>query len=195
MVVADSARPALGKGSFAAFMKAALEIVWILTWVCAGLVLVGAVAIAVAVATGTLPIDLTRLSGLSPLTVEGRGRLGLLIAAVVLALVVGFVGTLIVIHRLRLMFRSIVSGNPFNRDNANHLRTIWITLVVVELSRYAIWAMVMVGVAVFGSPENMDVHVRLPVNLTTWGVIGIIVVLAEVFREGARLKEEQELTI
>jgi hypothetical protein len=33
------------------------------------------------------------------------------------------------------------------------------------------------------------------VDLSTWGSILILIVLAEVFREGARLKEEQELTI
>ena len=41
----------------------------------------------------------------------------------------------------------------------------------------------------------MQIHVESPINLTTWGVIGIIIVLSEIFREGARLKEEQELTI
>ena len=35
----------------------------------------------------------------------------------------------------------------------------------------------------------------LKIDLSTWGSILILIVLAEVFREGARLKEEQELTI
>ena len=36
---------------------------------------------------------------------------------------------------------------------------------------------------------------RRSIRLSTWGSILILIVLAEVFREGARLKEEQELTI
>jgi hypothetical protein len=31
--------------------------------------------------------------------------------------------------------------------------------------------------------------------MMTWGAIVILIVLAEVFREGARLREEQDLTI
>jgi hypothetical protein len=33
------------------------------------------------------------------------------------------------------------------------------------------------------------------VNLTTWFAVLVIIVLAEVFREGARLRGEAELTI
>jgi hypothetical protein len=35
----------------------------------------------------------------------------------------------------------------------------------------------------------------MKIGLMAWFTIAIVVVLAEVFREGARLKEEQELTI
>jgi hypothetical protein len=38
-------------------------------------------------------------------------------------------------------------------------------------------------------------HVGASINLTTWFAVLVIVVLAEVFREGARLRGEAELTI
>jgi hypothetical protein len=40
-----------------------------------------------------------------------------------------------------------------------------------------------------------NAEVKLSVDLSTWASILILVVLAEVFREGARMKAEQELTI
>ena len=45
------------------------------------------------------------------------------------------------------------------------------------------------------SGATQDANLTLKVDLSTWGSILILIVLAEVFREGARLKEEQELTI
>jgi hypothetical protein len=48
----------------------------------------------------------------------------------------------------------------------------------------------------FGEAQGVGVReVSLSVDPSTWGSILILIVLAEVFREGARLKEEQELTI
>ncbi len=38
-------------------------------------------------------------------------------------------------------------------------------------------------------------HLGGGVNLTTWFAVLVILVLAEVFREGARLRREAELTI
>jgi hypothetical protein len=38
-------------------------------------------------------------------------------------------------------------------------------------------------------------HVSGGVNLTTWFAVLVVIVLAEVFREGARLRSEAELTI
>jgi hypothetical protein len=112
---------------------------------------------------------------------------GLLAAAVAVA------GALIIVQRLRRLFENFTSGEPFSRDNARHLRTIWITMLVMELSRYAIWA-IATGLILVGEPRD-SASIDSPVNLMTWGSILILIVLAEVFREGARLKEEQELTI
>jgi len=49
--------------------------------------------------------------------------------------------------------------------------------------------------ATFGGPIADTAQFEFKFDLSTWASILILVVLAEVFREGARLKEEQELTI
>ena len=69
-------------------------------------------------------------------------------------------------------------------------------MAAVELARYFLTASMAGLVVAFGEAEGVGVrNVELSFNLSTWGSILILIVLAEVFREGARLKEEQELTI
>jgi hypothetical protein len=46
-----------------------------------------------------------------------------------------------------------------------------------------------------GTPAGAEANFNINIDLSTWMSIAILIVLAEVFREGARLKEEQELTI
>jgi len=67
--------------------------------------------------------------------------------------------------------------------------------MVLELSRYVIATFVATIVAIFGQPQATEIHVNAPINLMTWGCIAILIAVGEVFREGARMKAEQELTI
>jgi NAD/NADP transhydrogenase beta subunit len=119
---------------------------------------------------------------------------------IVLGLLIGGVtigGSLIIVARLRRLFDSFRSGEPFRRENAKHLRVIWITMVVIELARYVLMVAFGVLLSVFGAPDSIG-QASFTIdsdNLSTWMSILILIVLAEVFREGARLKEEQELTI
>ena len=70
-------------------------------------------------------------------------------------------------------------------------------MLIVEVSRYVLMALTSFLLLRFGETTN-EVSISLTLNsdrLAAWGSILILIVLAEVFREGARLKEEQELTI
>jgi len=195
----------LGKGSIASLMKVGLEIVWIVLWVAAAglcIALLIYVALIVLIQTGTISSSVLDPGGgtatFGPITIETRNQERLvapLVAPAFLAGGVAVTGALIIVWRLKRLFKNFTSGEPFSRDNAIHLRVIWITMLVMELARYAIWAVITGVVMVLGQPETTEISVRSPINLTTWGAIFILIVLAEVFREGARLKEEQELTI
>ncbi|MGE0742991.1 MAG: DUF2975 domain-containing protein [Hyphomonadaceae bacterium] len=203
---------ALGKGSIASLVEVGLTIAWVVLWVLLGLWaasvvayaifmgLVGAgsidpAAVAEAGSNGDVQI---RISG-----VEGAAFEDLkwtdwhLIAPALLAGGVTIGGSLIIVHRLRRLFDSFRSGEPFRRENAQHLRAIWITMVVIEVARYALLVIFGVLLSVFGAPDSVG-EASFSIdsdNLSTWMSIVILIVLAEVFREGARLKEEQELTI
>jgi len=198
---------ALGKGSLASIVKVLLDICWVVLWValvCVGLGALGYLAFLGLVGSGLVegPLPLGEDSHLSvkgetiDLTYENLGGASwpIVIPGLATALVaVG--GALIIVDRLRRLFQTFTSGEPFRRENAIHLRVIWITMLVIELSRYALFAAIASIVAVFGHPDQSVLKFDPSLNLTTWMSILVLIVLAEVFREGARLKEEQELTI
>jgi len=59
---------------------------------------------------------------------------------------------------------------------------------VLELGRYPVAAL-----TAWLAPRAPTVHI--PFNPTAWFAVLVVFVLAEVFREGARLRREAELTI
>lgn len=202
---------ALGKGSIASLVQVGLQIAWIILWIAAGLLVLGAVGYGLVLAlTATGHIDPAILSGGDgEIRVGGEdGRFnvtydepgGATWPVVVPAFLIGGVaitGALVIVWRLKKLFDSFSSGEPFRRENAQHLRVIWITMLIVEVSRYVLMGLTSFLLLRFGEPTN-EVSISLTLNgdrLAAWGSILILIVLAEVFREGARLKEEQELTI
>jgi hypothetical protein len=61
-------------------------------------------------------------------------------------------------------------------------------LAALELGRYLVW-----GVGAWLLPGVVKAEPNL--SLTAWFSVLVVFVLAEVFREGARLRREAELTI
>jgi Protein of unknown function (DUF2975) len=197
----------LGKGSVASIVEAALTIAWILAWVFFGLLVLTAFAYGLILAlsasgmvdpaifnTGREGVN-TSIDGAPSITFHNIVEAWPLAAP---ALVIGAVvlgGGLVIIGRLRKLFASFTSGEPFRRENANHLRVIWMTMLGIELARYVLMGVIAGVFAAGGAPAGADANFNLSIDISTWMSIAILVVLAEVFREGARLKEEQELTI
>jgi hypothetical protein len=200
---------ALGKGSIASIVKLCLTVVWWILWVAlAGLLLaaIGYGALQAAIAAGWVDASIlvggegeARIGGGGghfDLTYDNPG--GATWPVVAPALTIGgvvIVGALIIVGRLRALFDSFTSGEPFRRENANHLRVIWITMLVVEISRYVLLGVTAGIFAAVGLPDGAAANFDVSIDLSTWMSIAILIVLAEVFREGARLREEQELTI
>src|SRR5262249_42488830 len=44
-------------------------------------------------------------------------------------------GAITIVRRLKAVFESFVANQPFAEENAEHLRRIWLTLVVIEIAR------------------------------------------------------------
>jgi Protein of unknown function (DUF2975) len=204
---------ALGKGSFASIVEVALTIAWILLWVALGLLALAAVsygAILGLSAAGVIdPGDLAQAE-------RALGNFGVRVSGVAVdalsplewtdwqiivpGILAGFVaigGSLVIVSRLRKLFESFRSAEPFRRENAIHLRVIWLTMVIVEVTRYALLILMVSQVGMLrdskaASAASFSISSD---SFSTWMSIAILIVLAEVFREGARMKEEQELTI
>lgn len=195
---------ALGKGSIASLVRTGLSIVWVVLWICAillGIAALGYGAFLVLTATGAVGPDV--LSGDSHLRVNGEdvqfGDIaGMSWPILVPAFLIGAVavgGSLMIVWRLQKLFDSFSSGEPFRRENAHHLRAIWITMLSIEIARYALLALTGALLAATNTSLGEDGELGVRIDFSTWMSILILIVLAEVFREGARLKEEQELTI
>ncbi|MBY0562717.1 MAG: DUF2975 domain-containing protein [Hyphomonadaceae bacterium] len=195
---------ALGKGSVASVVEVVLRIAsWVL-WASLGGLAVVAIAYAVIyIMIGAGWVDASTLAGggfrISIFGVDsdaiGDVRWADWHVVVPSLLVVGILvgGALIVVSRLRLLFDSFTSGEPFRRENATHLRVIWITMLAMEIGRYVLMAGAAAMLAAVGPAESADITISI--DFSNWLSIAVLFVLAEVFREGARLKEEQELTI
>jgi Protein of unknown function (DUF2975) len=109
-------------------------------------------------------------------------------------------GALLIVRRLQSVFSSFVANEPFARDNAAHLRAIWVTLVVVEIARMTALILIHGLTAVFAAsanptfPQGFEQFWDL-LDVQRWFLIFVVLVLAEVFRKGTQLHEETELTV
>lgn len=100
--------------------------------------------------------------------------------------------TLWVLGQLRAVFRTLRDGHPFVAANAPRIRRIAYALIFGELARAAV---TYVGMhSVFSAP-GLRPDSRPDINLAIVMCGLIVLAIAEVFREGTRLDEEQSLTV
>ncbi len=175
---------ALGPGSVSSFLKVILDVVrWVL-FVSAG---AGGLGILAVLLLSFNPDLLGGAVDIGGVHLEGAW-LGPLLAGTLLVWVLYMAGAIVIVGRLRRIFQTLIAGDPFHPDNVRRLRVIGAALAILEIGRYLVAALSHV---VF----HGRIHVGGGVSLTTWFAVLVIVVLAEVFREGARLRGEAELTI
>jgi hypothetical protein len=132
---------------------------------------------------------------------EARGSLrfsphsSYLVAGVALLLIVVLSVVLWVLVQLRAVFRTLRAGRPFVPANAIHIRRIAYAVIVGEIVRSLLVYTSMRYAATHFSIRGLRLEARPDVNLIAIICGLIILVIAEIFREGARMEEEQSLTI
>jgi len=183
---------ALGPGSVSSFLKIILDVVFAALWI--GVAIMSLLTL-VALLLSFNP-DLVAGIGLGG-DIAGKGRdnavsellkNGPSITSGLLALALYLSGILVIVGSLRRIFTTLTAGDPFHPDNVARLRLIGLMLGGLELGRYAFWA--------FSAWLLSGVNkVEPSFSLTAWFSVLVVFVLAEVFREGARLRREAELTI
>lgn len=175
---------ALGPGSVSSVLKVALDVAYVLLWLITALLLLLVIAaifipldnvnITVSSDSGGRQLPLTRL-----LLLFGLG-----------AATAYFGGFMLILRSLRRIFRTLTMGDPFHPDNVRRLRQIGLILASVTGGVWVARSIVASRLA----PGVMDPQ-GVGELLTPIFSVLIVFVLAEVFREGARLRRESELTI
>ena len=176
---------ATGRGSISSFLKLAVDVIWVLA--CAGLGfiwIIGAFAV-YALLTGNNVFDLGEYR-----IDTGRGFVIWFVIGSILA-----ISVMIVCAYLRGVFETLVARDPFVPENAKRFTAIGIVLAVMEASGMFVASIVNLGFGVF-SPNGEPMPFKLPnVNWPVWVAVLTLLVLAQVFREGAAMREEQKMTI
>lgn len=172
---------ALGPGSVSSFLKVVLDVAY-------GAVVVGVAAVGLLALAALLFSVNPALLGNVKMSEAGEliDRAPVIVGGL-LAAGAFMAGMLVIIGALRRIFVTLTAGDPFHPANVGRLRLIGLMLAALELGRYAVW-----GVSAW-LPSVREV--RPSFSLTAWFSVLVVFVLAEVFREGARLRREAELTI
>lgn len=177
---------ALGPQSVSSFLKIALDVVYVTAVGVAAIV--GPMIIALLIATPFAH---------SPLTFKLTGQLWIspFSNATLIALLTGVesyvVCLVVVLNRIRLIVETLIMGDPFRPANIGRLRWIGAGLIVLEFAADGLrWLLAHVPQS-HPAPHTGESGF----NLTAWFAVLVVFVLAEVFREGARLRNEAELTI
>ena len=100
-----------------------------------------------------------------------------------------------ILTQLRYVFRSLSQGLPFVLENARRIRWVGLAVIVGELGRSAIVYFWSYYASLHFTADRLRFAASLDLNPFTI-VSGLaILVIAQVFEEGARLEEDQSLTI
>jgi hypothetical protein len=180
----------IGPGSIASLLKIALDVAYMVLWV-------SFVAIIFATAAGLLALPFMANGALNlhgalnggPTDAAALLRHWPMLLAAAVA-VTAYVGVLLVIFfRLRQVFATLILGDPFRPENVGRLRIVGLGLIALEVAGY------IVRLALAWAIPDRENSVDFGINLSGWFAILVVFVLAEVFREGARLRRDAELTI
>jgi hypothetical protein len=177
---------ALGPGSVSSFLKITLDVVYVALAISIGLIGLGMLV------TLLFDVDPALFSALIRTGGGGQSLSGPEIAGELLVASLYTGGVLIITGQLRRLFATLTAGDPFHPDNVRRLRVIGLMLAglgLLEMVRYPL-TLLDAKLAAHGACGPMG-----GLNLTTWFAVLVVFVLAEVFREGARLRREAELTI
>ena len=108
-------------------------------------------------------------------------------------MVIGIVGTpigYVVFSQLLRIVESVRTGQAFTTDNAGRLRTIAWAMVALEVLHICV-----VAIASAVSTKEVPVHIKDNFHITGWLSILMLFVLAQVFLEGTRMREDLEGTV
>lgn len=158
------------------------------------IVFLGKTIIAISLLVGVIALLLTIFGGkIGPIyasVLEWR----LLIPAILGALLIGF-GAIYIGNRLKFIFSSLEVGDPFIDINADYLKQIAFCLAGLEIGRFLIKFITLLILKIFGQPSGGVVTIDIDPSIIAWCAVLVLFILSEIFKEGARLRKSDQLTI
>ncbi|WGM32212.1 DUF2975 domain-containing protein [Brevundimonas sp. NIBR11] len=103
-----------------------------------------------------------------------------------LAAFIATLSTWWILNRLRRMFLAVNQGDAFEHANVGRLQGVGVGLIGVQISAFILTQIVPRGV-IDGLSYDLD--------LGSWLGILIVFMLAEVFRQGAAMRDDQQMTV
>jgi hypothetical protein len=174
--------------TLAAALKSLVDIAFFLAVAAAALIGLGAIVFTIAAVSGG-----TFDFGIGGVSVAGDNWQA--VAPAFLSGLIYATGGIVILTCLRRMFVTLAAGDPFVPANAKRLELIGWAIAVLEVSRYAVQAASAWIIVTFGHPSGGVLDVGFRPSFPTWIAVVVVFVLAQVFREGARLREDRDLTI
>jgi hypothetical protein len=110
-------------------------------------------------------------------------------------LIVWFGAALVIIYELRQVLRTLVAGEPFVRANASRIHLIGLVIIFMEIAKVVILTLFSVFLRDNFLVEGLVLGVAPRPDLGVILVGLVVLVIAAVFRQGAGLREDQELTV
>ncbi|HOZ29015.1 MAG TPA: DUF2975 domain-containing protein [Hyphomonadaceae bacterium] len=177
---------ATGRGSISSFLKVAVDVAWVVACALLGFIwIIAAFAIYSLVTGNPTFLDLGQYRLNTPRDLTIWIAIGSILC----------IGVMIICAYLRGVFETLVARDPFVPENARRFAAIGIVLAVMEAAGMFVATIVSLAFGVF-APTGDGVAFRFPnINWPVWLAVLTLLVLAQVFREGAAMREEQKMTI
>jgi hypothetical protein len=101
----------------------------------------------------------------------------------------------LIIYQLRKIFETLVNENPFVEDNAKRLKNIGIFVILTSIVQTILQSYVGKNLVQAIRSPHVQIRTMIEFDMVVIFLGVIFIVLAEVFKIGAKMKEEQDLTV
>ncbi len=166
-----------------AFLGRLITVLWWAAWAVFAIFII-VLLCALLAFFGVEPLKTQLFSDIAPLTVS--------ISA--FSMLIGAGAFIIILKQLRAICQTLESGDPFVPQNAQRLRTIWIAVAIAEILRL-LSGVILSGLISKGQTVGNATELTLDFRFSVWFLVFAFIIFTEVFREGARLRQEQKLTV
>lgn len=170
---------AIGKGSLSSILAVGLHVTRVILVVAVFGLGIALIVLPFAAGVGEIAANSDNVSIDADLGAE-RGEYFDVAYSFIAAMVMLFVVT-----RLLEILKTLRFGSPFVKENADRFRVVGYALLIGEGAKFVFNFLSLI----FGADLDIDIE------MIAWLAIIAVFVLSEVFREGARMKEEQDLTV